>query len=241
MKKETNNLIQAVVVNHNTSRFVELMLRSLYATHAPTLNLTMTVLDNCSTDEKTELQAYLEQQNISLRQSGFSTETERNSHGEVLSRFVLGHPDCAYYLFLDADVYFLQEGTIDVMLATLNGRADLFGVGAHQSWDGVAEIAVEIHEAIYERRLHPCCALIRNTPTFRRVVEEIGLTGINYCWVAGETYWDTFELMTKVMKTHGLYHALCPNMVYHFFSVSYDERYMERKNRECAMLLAALR
>lgn len=165
MNPEPNNLIQAVVVNHNTTKFTELMIRSFYVKHTTDLNLTMTVLDNGSTEDLSALSDYLT------------------------------------YM----------------------------------------EIPTEIHAKIYHSRLHPCCALVRNTPIFRSVVEEVGLTGLKYCWVAGEEYWDTLELMTKVMKTQGLRHMLCSAMVYHFFSVSYDPRYMARKQQVCDELLAALR
>lgn len=37
----------------------------------------------------------------------------------------------------------------------------------------------------------------------------------------GEEYLDTFKLMTKVMKTHGLKHIMSSKMVLHFFCVSY--------------------
>ena len=44
-----NGCIEGVTVNHNTSRYAELMLRSLYATHAPDLPLSVTLYDNAST------------------------------------------------------------------------------------------------------------------------------------------------------------------------------------------------
>ena len=50
--------IEAVTVNHNTSRYMELMLRSLFARHPSNLNLSVTVFDNASQDDMTELRAY---------------------------------------------------------------------------------------------------------------------------------------------------------------------------------------
>ena len=241
MTHHSHPLIQAIVVNHNTSKFTELMLRSLFDKHASALDMSVTVIDNASTDDTSNLLAYLESKALPLHQSGFTTETESNSHGEVLGRFVLDHPHCEYYLFLDADISFLEEQTIDAMLTLLRADDELFGVGARQSWDGQAEIPAEIHEAIYYRRLHPCCALVKNSPPFRRIVTEVGLSGLTYHRVEGEEYWDTFELMTKVIRTHGLRHAICAKLVYHFFSVSYDPRYMDSKHKRCDELLAALR
>lgn len=239
MQTQSTPRIQVVTVNHNTSSYTELLLRSLFACHA-TLDLTITVMDNNSTDDMISLRNFLAEKQISLCQSGFDTTTKHNSHGEVLQQFVLTHPDCAYYLFLDADVCFLEEGTIDAMVTKLDANPDLFGIGVRQTWDGNAEIPAEIHAAIYHSRLHPCCALVKNTPLLRRVVEEIGCTGVTYHWVTGEHYVDTFGLLTKVMKTHGLHHAISPKMVYHFFSVSYDPRWLEGKNQRRDALLRAL-
>lgn len=239
MQAQPASFIQAVTVNHNTSSYTELLLRSLVARHA-TLDLTITVMDNNSTDDMTSLRAFLAEEQIPLHQSGFDINTKHNSHGEVLQQFVLTHPDCAYYLFLDADVCFLEEGTIDAMVTQLDANPNLFGIGVRQSWDGVVEIPADIHDAIYHIRLHPCCALVKNTPFFRRIAEEMGFTGFTYHWAAGEQYVDTFGLLTKVMKTQGLRHAIAPKLVYHFFSVSYDPQWMASKNQRRDALLAAL-
>jgi hypothetical protein len=204
---------------------MELMLRSLFAKHSSDLDLSVTVYDNDSQDDMTDLRAYAESRRIPVIQSGFTTETKNNSHGEVLSRFVLEHPDCTHYLFLDADVCFVEDNTLDVMLAELERRSDAFGIGPRMSWDGAVEIPEEIRKGnpdLYEARLHPCCALVKNTEVFRRVVREIGLSCAKLCWADGEEYLDTFKLMTKVMKTHGLRHIISSKMVMHFFCVSYD-------------------
>jgi hypothetical protein len=216
--------IEAVTVNHNTSRYMELMLRSLFARHPSSVDLSLTVFDNASHDDMAGLRAYAQSQKIPIIQSGFTTETENNSHGEVLRRFVLEHPDCTHYLFLDADVCFLQDNTLHVMLEELEGNAEAFGIGPRMSWDGVDEIPEEARTAnpdICDTRLHPCCALVKNTRTFKHVVEEIGLSCVRYLWADGEEYLDTFKLMTKVMKTHGLKHIISSKMVLHFFCVSY--------------------
>ena len=224
MRDSSSYHIEAVTVNHNTSRYMELMLRSLFARHSPNLDLCVTVFDNDSQDDMTDLRAYAESQHIPILQSGFTTETENNSHGEVLSRFVLEHPDCTHYLFLDTDVCFVEDNTIVVMLKELEDRADAFGIGPKMSWDGIVEMPEEVRRDnpdIYAARLHPCCALVKNTELFRRVVEEIGLSCAKHLWANGEEYLDTFKLMTKVMKTHGLRHVISSKMVLHFFCVSY--------------------
>lgn len=216
--------IEAVTVNHNTSRYMELMLRSLFTHHPAGLNLSLTVFDNASTDETSELIAYTESQGIPFIQSGFSTATKNNSHGEILSKFVLEYPDCTHYLFLDTDVCFLEGNTIDALLKELEEREDAFGIGPRMSWDGAEEIPQEARKDnpdICDARLHPCCALIKNTPLFRRIVKEVGLSSANYLWAEREEIFDTFKLMTKVMKTHGLKHVISSQMVLHFFCVSY--------------------
>ena len=109
--------LEAVAVNHSTSRYMELMLRSMFARHRSGLDLSVTVLDNSSGDDMADLRAYAETVGVQIVQSGFTTQTEWNSHGEALSRFVIEQPDCTHYLFLDPDVCFVQEDTIDVSLA----------------------------------------------------------------------------------------------------------------------------
>jgi hypothetical protein len=52
-------------------------------------------------------------------------------------------------------------------------------------------------------------------------VEEVGLSSLRYFWAESDEILDTFKLMTKVMKTHGLKHMISTRMVLHFFCVSY--------------------
>jgi hypothetical protein len=214
--------IEAATVNHNTSLYVELMLRSLFARHSD-LELSITVFDNVSEDDTAGLCVYAEEMGVSIVQSGFTTDTQNNSHGEILRRFVLEHPNCTHYLFLDADACFVQDDTIGVMLEELEACDDAFGISARiADWRGEQEIAEKYREKLYCCRLHPFCALVKNTDVFRRVVDEIGLSCIKYLWAHDEEYLDTFELMTRVMRTHGLRHILSSKMAIHFFSVSYD-------------------
>jgi hypothetical protein len=240
--------IEAVTVNHNTSRYMELMLRSLFARHPKGLDLSLTLFDNASTDDMSKLIAFAGSKGIPIIQSGFTTDTVNNSHGEILSRFVLDHPDCSHYLFLDADVCFLEDNTIGVMLEELENSVDAFGIGPRMSWDGVEEIPQDVRKAnpdICDARLHPCCALVKNTPLFRTAVKEIGLTCVKVLWANEEVYLDTFKLMTKVMKTHGLRHLISAKMVLHFFCVSYPweptEHWREAKDQRRDELLAGLR
>ncbi len=240
------NRIRAVTVNHNPSSYMELMLRSLFARHVPDFDLAVTVFDNASKDNMSGLWVYAQRMGVPIVQSGFTTRTRNNSHGEVLRRFVLERPNCTYYLFLDADVCFVQDNTLDVMLRELEQNERAFGIGPRMSWDGVTELPEEVRHNpdLYEARLHPCCALVKNTEVFRRVVEEVGLSCVNYLWADGDEYLDTFKLMTRVMRTHGLRHIISSRMVLHFFAVSYDwgpQQFREQKARQRDVLLQELR
>ena len=239
--------IEAASVNHNTSGYMELMLHSLFARHSPDLDLSVTVFDNASEDDMTGLRAYAEHRGVPILQSSFTTHSRNNSHGEVLRQFVLDRPDCTHYLFLDADVCFVEDNTLNTMLHELEGTEKVFGIGPRMSWDGVAEVPEEVRKRypdLYEARLHPCCALIKNTELFRRVVRDIGLSCVNYLWADREEYLDTCKLMTRVMGTHGLRHIISSKMILHFFCVSYDwdpVQFREEKARRRDDLLNALR
>jgi len=216
--------INAVTVNHNTSLYLELMVRSLFSRHPSGLNFRLTIYDNDSKDDMRRVEEYAGKKGIKIIPSGFTSETVNNSHGEVLRRFVLENPVCTHYLFLDADVCFLEDQTLNLMLDELADASDAFGIYPRMSWDGVNEIPEQVlveNPDIYHARLHPCCALVKNTPLFRDVVEEIGLSCVNYLWADGDEYLDTFKLMTKVVKTHNLKHIKSSTMVLHFFCVSY--------------------
>jgi hypothetical protein len=236
--------VLAVVVNHNTSAYAELLLRSLFARHCSGLDLAVTAYDNESTDDMVGLRAYAAARDIPVLPSGFGRGLPHNSHGAVLDRFVLEHPACDYYLFLDSDVVFIQDDTLHTMLAELEADETAFGVGARMSWDGESEMPQDVLDQnpdIYAARLHPCCALVRNTPAFRRVVEEIGLGCAKLLRPDREECLDTFKLATMAMRTHGYRHIRSSKMVLHFFCVSYDPSYMESKNRRRDALLDALR
>lgn len=221
-----DHLIKAIAVNHNTSAYMELMVRSLLGRHPQDsgLHFSLHIFDNASQDDMTDLESYAESKGIPITQSGFSTQTRHNSHGEVLSRFVLENLESTHYLFLDSDVCFLEDLTLNSMLVELENTPNAFGIGARMSWDGDEEIPEDNWKAnpdIYLDRLHPCCALVKNSPVFRKVVEEVGLSCVQYLWAGADEYLDTFKLMTKVMKTHGLIHIISTKMVMHFFNVSY--------------------
>jgi GT2 family glycosyltransferase len=207
--------IQAVMVNHNTSIFAELALRSLFALN-PGLDLTVTLFDNASEDDTESLRAYTTEIGIPFMQTGFNTHTTANTHGEVLRRFILDHPDCDYYLLLDSDICFVQTDTVQTMLNEF--ASNTFAVQARMSWDGITEMpgagwqlntgkpiywhgrisgdavldpaladitGVSPNQGLIQERCHPACSLVKNSAVFRRVVEHIG---ISTAWIYGETH-----------------------------------------------------
>jgi GT2 family glycosyltransferase len=226
--------IQAVVVNHNTSRYTELLLRSMFARHTDELDMSVIVYDNNSLDDRGGLEAFASAKGIPILPSGFEIKTKWNSHGEVLSRFVQEHPESCFLLFLDTDVCFLEDGTLDLMLEELQRDKTAFAISPRITSNADSEIEREHWPVVYGSRLHPCCALVKNTATFQRVVAEVGLSCVQFLWAHGEEYFDTFRLMTHVMKTHGFRVIHSAAMVQHFFCVSYElepEKIMNAKAR----------
>lgn len=219
--------IAAALVNHNTSAYAELAIRSLFVNN-PGLPISLTVYDNGSTDDRSGMLAAADQYGASVVASGWPIETPGNSHGEVLRRFTLDpvHRDSEHLLFLDADICFTQPGVVASLLALLSSHPDAFGVGPRMSWDGETPMPAELqaNRSLYLDRLHPCCALVSNTPTFRRVAEHIGFSCARMLLADHEDFFDTFELMTRVMRTHGLRHVIDDDaLIMHAFAVSYPD------------------
>lgn len=228
--------IAAVCVNHNTSPYVELMLRSLFANHRhiDELGLDLVILDNESEDDRTTMLGYAARVGVPVRPSGFNTHTKHNSHGEILRRFVLDTPDATHYLFLDADVVFHQADTLDRLVTALDDAPmDVYAAAPRVGYaHNLQEIPEKSRPNIYHRRLHPLCALFRNTPVFRRAAEEVGFHCYRSLRAQEDQYLDTNELFTIVMRTHGLRYIRCEPMVLHFFGVSYDlygQEYLHNK------------
>jgi hypothetical protein len=232
----TPRRIAAVSVNHNTSRYMELMLRSLVATHADpdALGLAVTVLGKQSEDDTAPLRAYAGRIGVPVLPPGFDTHSKHNSHGEVPRRF----------LFLVADTVFVEADTLGTMVGEPDGApADVFAVGPRIAFvHNRQEVDDRAH--LYGRRLHPLCALFRNTPVLRRVAERVGFSCARYLWAEREQYLDTNELMTLVMRTHGLRSLRSAAVVLHFFGASYHlygPDYLRNKAVQRDRLLTELR
>jgi hypothetical protein len=103
---------------------------------------------------------------------------------------------------------------------------DAFGAGPRMSWDGRTPMSSDVsnNPGIYLNRLHPCCALINNTPIFRSVADHIGLSCARLLHADHDDFLDTFELMTRVMRTHRLRHVIADDaLIMHAFAVSYPD------------------
>jgi hypothetical protein len=122
-------VIEAVLVNHNTADYAELALRSLHVLN-PDVQLTVTLLDNDSTEDATELFEYARSRGVAVAQTGYSVDIGRNTHGENLTRFMLDRPEAEKFLLMDSDICFLEAGTIAAMERALDARQDAWAVQA---------------------------------------------------------------------------------------------------------------
>jgi len=152
-------MIRAISVNHNTSAYMELMLRSYDAMHATSPMAEWILYDNQSTDDTTQLYAYAAQRGTPLQASGYDTATAYNSHGHLLQRGFLLQPPTEYVVVLDADVVFTQTDTIPRLIAELDDHPEVWAVGVAPSWDGTTHIPADVrtnNPDICDARLHPC-------------------------------------------------------------------------------------
>lgn len=260
--------IRGVTVTHDSADFVELMLRTLFLTNnLSDLAFTMTVLDNSSGDpHRARLESYLGEHDITIRPTGFAHYIAAEQHGVALNNFVRSDPDCTHYLFLDADMWFIEPDTIATMLRELEAAsANTFGVQArifgyylgrvYEGRDGIpgtnywedkdAAWPIEFEDRHYANRyatrISPVCSLIANTPLFRRLVDGVGLSQAIRFGVGEVIYHDTFSLMTRVMATHGQEFIVSSKTVNHFGQTTYLSAERPPRDRDCALLLEELR
>ena len=231
------------MVSHNASEFTELAVRSLLASHNPPLEMALTVFDNASTDDTSMLESFLESKGIDFLQSGFDTHGKYCSHGEILQRFVTERSDCDYYLFLDHDLCFMEKNIIHRLVKELEQAGDdMFGIGPRWAdWSGTKEWGRTELEEDRARRLHPFCALIKNTDLFRRVVADFGFGQFNYEYADSVIRWETFELMTRVMYSHGRRYITSEALIMHLNGVSHSKEQRELHLPRCLELLEEFR
>jgi hypothetical protein len=122
------------------------MLRTLFFTNdLSSMDFRMFVLDNSSDDEYLgHLKAYLSDQRIPLIQTGFDNSLAPEKHGAAFDSFVEEYDDCTHYLFLDSDMWFVENNTIPTMLSELlespptvsANQAGIYGYYAHRVIEG---------------------------------------------------------------------------------------------------------
>ncbi|WP_152363950.1 hypothetical protein [Microlunatus speluncae] len=254
-------LIKVLSVNHGTTAYADLMLRSLVARHPDRAGIEVLLLDSggCELDRL----AWAERHGIRIRPSGYPLDVAVTSHGEILRAAVLAEPDCDAYLFVDADVCFVADDTIGALARELAADPDLFAVQAtwllpdgsvfaeggpddRVAWireavrpDGVGEWSEPYEYRIgYGDRVHPFCVLVRNDAPFRTAVEVIGLSPGGTQCVRGALWWDTLGLLTQVMKTHDRSWRRSDAGVIHFGNVSWTADWAAEKAGQRDVLLA---
>lgn len=261
--------IYAVTVNQNTSHFTELMLRTLFLkNNLNGIDFRVTVLDNHSDDESLEeLKTYLSEQNIQFLQTGFDTGVAPEKHGTAFARFIREERDCSHYLFLDSDMWFVEEDTIPAMLTELSvaastmfaNQAQIFGYYAYRIIEGKDRVAGanDLDGTTWEtllqnpaqtaryathigKRCSPVCALVKNLSLFHQVVERMGLAPAIGLGPGEAVHYDTFSLMTNVMATHGYDFMISSKRVNHFTETGYQPERRAVKDRDCHKMLREL-
>ena len=242
------NQVKAVAVDHETSRFSELMIRSFCDTQRYSMDIEFTLIRRSIMESDLPK---IPGMNIRIVKSPFQSERV-NTHGENLSWFVTSNADCDFYLFLDSDIVFIQKDTLQLLISELEADPSLFAVQARLSKDGLVEQdggseevetggkfinyqistqreAVDIgqpfrrdpHEMLFRERVHPCCCLVRNTQIFRAICAEVGLSVATLELSTAVVAHDTLGLLTTIMKILGYGYRISNAMVIHYGGGSY--------------------
>lgn len=259
--------IEAVIVNHDTSLFAQLALRSLLAS-SEGADITITVVDNHSADDElVNLKGLASDVGAGFERSRWPlAERTVNTHGDVLRDFVLSRPDAELFLFVDSDIDFEEPGSVATMRADLVSDDTLWAVQARFRWteqnrgegsslDIWAGRPVGLRVGHWDDdfgaepqgfrgriwpRCHPGCTLVRNTAVFRDVAESIGFS----CSVLMSQdrslagFLDTFGLASQAMRIAGYRYALSRATVHHFFMASYDTQHVAAREADCRARLA---
>jgi hypothetical protein len=148
--------VEAVIVNHNTSRFAEIAVRSLHlGARAAPVPVRITVVDNHSTDDTGPLRAALAECGGDWELSRWPAGRHRlNTHGDVLRDFVLARPDAPAFLLADSDICFFDPGAVGVMCAELAEDASVWAVGARLLMEQLPTGAGSFTDAVRHKRRH---------------------------------------------------------------------------------------
>ena len=119
-------------MNHNTAAFAELAARSLLLLHTPPPGLELTVLDNESLQDVSELRSAAADLGVSFQSTRWPMAEyhDASTHGDVLRDFVLANPSADAYLFVDSDICFIQQDSVRHMVDDLEAGADLWAIQA---------------------------------------------------------------------------------------------------------------
>lgn len=119
--------ILAFSVNHGTTPYMDLMIRSLLDVDQTPVQLL--VLDNDADDlSRLEWQSHEES---TSKQSGYGVQSGGvTTHGEILRQAIVARPEPDAYLLIDADAFFLRVGTVVTMAEELEANPRLFAVQA---------------------------------------------------------------------------------------------------------------
>lgn len=260
-------VVEAAIVNHNTSLFAELALRSLLASFESgdqSCDLRVTVVDNHSTDDVEPLLEVAKDADVMFQLSRWpATEATFNTHGDVLRDFVLARPDADFYLLVDSDIDFETPAAVQVMLAELLDDASLWAVQTRFSsaeskeegssldiwagrpfeatlgnWSWDETSRVPVSGVIH-RRCHPGATLVRNSGLFQGIAHRIGFSSLVV--IAGDPevggFYDTFGMTSAAMEAAGYRYDLSQARAHHFFMASYDKVHIAAREWDCRQRL----
>jgi hypothetical protein len=242
--------ITACIVNHDTSCFAELALRSFVDSHITSrsdIDLELTVIDNHSDDDGiSDLKAAAADLGVNFAPSRWPAHDARcNTHGDVLRDFVLDHRDADMFLFIDADIMFDEPDTVWTMFDELTGADDLWAVQARYHWIerhvgegrsldiwagtpqdlwiGIGHTPDHAFIGRHGARCNPFCTLVRNSDVFLRVAETVGLSAAVTIAQDEEVggFADTLGPASRALTTHGLRYELSSASVTHFAGVTH--------------------
>lgn len=255
--------IHAVTVNHNTSRYTELMLRSFFRLNdLSEFDFKVTVLDNNSNDPYIfDFKEYLKSSNSTFQSTRFDNSVSADKHGMAFEKYILENRNCDYYLFLDSDMWFVEKDTIPQMVREIKETGDdifaiqarIFGYYAKEVIEGkdgkighTFADSVDFNMVVKDKqyvakvqheRCSPVCCVVKNSPLFHSIVENIGLTPAIVLRDDALRYYDTFGLMTYTMRAVGKKHCVSSKTVNHFTETSYKSDTRGQRDIDVEQLL----